>query len=76
MTYATKEMPQSTFLTDSKILRLSYLNPPEIQLNTDRRRAEVRNHYRIQGFVADGSSLEGGFIRAGSQKGIMFLPLS
>ena len=35
--------------------------PPEIQLNSDRTQAEVKNHYRIQGFVADGESLEGGY---------------
>ena len=36
-------------------------SPPEIQLNADRTKAEVRNHYRIQGFVSSGESLEGGF---------------
>ena len=35
--------------------------PPEIELNNEGNRAEVRNHYRIQGFVADGESLEGGY---------------
>ena len=35
--------------------------PPEISMNKDGTQAEVRNHYRIQGFVADGESLEGGF---------------
>ena len=35
--------------------------PPEIELNKEGNRAEVRNHYRIQGFVADGESLEGGY---------------
>ena len=35
--------------------------PPEIELNPERNRAEVRVHYRIQGFVADGVSLEGGY---------------
>lgn len=35
--------------------------PPEIELNKEQNRAEVRNHYRIQGFVADGESLEGGY---------------
>ena len=34
--------------------------PPEVELNADRNRAEVRVHYRIQGFVADGVSLDGG----------------
>ena len=36
--------------------------PPEISMNKDGTQAEVRNHYRIQGFVADGESLEGGFV--------------
>lgn len=35
--------------------------PPEITINDDENQAEVRNHYRIQGFVADGESLEGGY---------------
>ena len=35
--------------------------PPEVELNAARDRAEVRVHYRIQGFVADGVSLEGGY---------------
>ncbi len=35
--------------------------PPEMELNAERNRAEVRVHYRIQGFVADGESLEGGY---------------
>ena len=42
-------------------IEIELSEPPEIQPNTDRTRAEVRNHYRIQGFVADGVSLEGGF---------------
>lgn len=42
-------------------IEIELSEPPEVQLNTDRTRAEVRNHYRIQGFVADGDSLEGGF---------------
>ena len=36
-------------------------DPPEVELNEARDRAEVRVHYRIQGFVADGVSLEGGY---------------
>ncbi len=35
--------------------------PPEIKLYNDGTHAEVRNHYRIQGFVADGEALEGGY---------------
>jgi hypothetical protein len=42
-------------------IEIEVSEPPEIQLNADRTQAEVRNHYRIQGFVADGESLEGGF---------------
>ena len=42
-------------------IEIELSEPPEIQLNADRTRAEVRNHYRIQGFVADGDSLEGGY---------------
>ncbi len=42
-------------------IEIELSEPPEIQLNADRTRAEVKNHYRIQGFVADGDSLEGGF---------------
>ena len=42
-------------------IEIELSEPPEIQLNTDRTRATVRNHYRVQGFVADGSSLEGGY---------------
>ncbi len=42
-------------------IEIELSEPPEVQLNTDRTRAEVRNHYRVQGFVADGDSLEGGY---------------
>ena len=35
--------------------------PPEISMNEEGTRAEVRNHYRIQLFISDGHSLEGGF---------------
>jgi hypothetical protein len=42
-------------------IEIEVSEPPEIQLNEDRTRATVRNHYRIQGFVASGESLEGGF---------------
>lgn len=42
-------------------IEIELSEPPEVQLNTDRTQAEVRNHYRIQGFVADGDSLEGGY---------------
>ena len=42
-------------------IELEISEPPEITLDADRTRAEVKNHYRIQGFVADGESLEGGY---------------
>lgn len=42
-------------------LEIEISEPPEITLDEDRTRAEVRNHYRIQGFVADGESLQGGY---------------
>ncbi len=35
--------------------------PPEITINKEGNQAEVRNHYRIQLFVADGETLEGGY---------------
>ena len=44
----------------NKDIEIELSEPPEIQLNTDRTQAEVRNHYKIQAFVADGGSLEGG----------------
>lgn len=42
-------------------IEIELSKPPEIQMNKEGDEAEVRNHYRIQGFVADGESLEGGF---------------
>jgi len=41
-------------------IEIELSEPPEIQLNADRTRAEVRNHYKIQASVADGGSLEDG----------------
>ncbi|MDE0316175.1 MAG: hypothetical protein OXM61_14840 [Candidatus Poribacteria bacterium] len=35
--------------------------PPEITVIAENKRVEVRNHYRIQGFVPDGESFEGEF---------------
>ncbi len=35
--------------------------PPEIIINREGNQAEVRNHYRIQLFIADGETLEGGY---------------
>ena len=42
-------------------IEIELQEPPEVELNAERNRAEVRVHYRIQGFVADGVSLEGGY---------------
>ncbi|MCZ6679911.1 MAG: hypothetical protein O7E52_21975 [Candidatus Poribacteria bacterium] len=42
-------------------IEIELSEPPEIELNEERTQATVRNHYRIQGFVADGESLEGGY---------------
>ena len=44
-----------------KDLEIELSEPPEFMFNEDKTRAEVKNHYRIQGFVADGESLEGGY---------------
>ena len=43
-------------------IEIELSEPPEIDfLNEENTRAEVNNHYRIQGFVASGESLDGGF---------------
>lgn len=42
-------------------IEIELSKPPEVAINEDGDEAEVRNHYRIQGFVADGESLEGGY---------------
>jgi ketosteroid isomerase-like protein len=42
-------------------IEIELSKPPEIFVNKEGDEAEVRNHYRIQGFVADGESLEGGY---------------
>ena len=42
-------------------IEIELSKPPEVQMNKEGDEAEVRNHYRIQGFVADGESLEGGY---------------
>lgn len=41
-------------------IEIEISKPPEIKVTEEGNEAEVRNHYRIQGFVADGESLEGG----------------
>lgn len=42
-------------------IKLELAVPPAITIIEENVRAEVRNHYRIQGFVADGESFEGEF---------------
>ncbi|MCH8290169.1 hypothetical protein IH992_03570 [Candidatus Poribacteria bacterium] len=42
-------------------IEIEISEPPEITLNQERTTAEVRNHYRIQGFVADGETLGDGY---------------
>ena len=44
-------------------IEIELSSPPEILMNDDGTEAEVWNHYRIQGFVADGKLLESGFTR-------------
>jgi ketosteroid isomerase-like protein len=43
-------------------IEIEISEPPEIDyLDEAHTRAEVKNHYRIQGFIASGESLEGGY---------------
>ena len=43
-------------------IEIEISEPPKIEiLNSERTKAEVRNHYKVQFIVADGTSLEGGF---------------
>ena len=43
-------------------IEIEISEPPQIEiLNTERTKAEVRNHYKIQFVIADGTSLEGGY---------------
>ena len=43
-------------------IEIEISEPPKIQiLNSERTEAEVRNHYKVQFIVADGTSLEGGY---------------
>jgi len=42
-------------------IEIELSEPPVVTFNEDRSEAEVRNHYKLQVFVADGTSLEGGY---------------
>lgn len=42
-------------------IEIELSEPPEVVFNEDQTEAEVRNHYKLQVFVADGTSLEGGY---------------
>jgi len=43
-------------------IEIEISEPPKIEiLNTTRTKAEVRNHYKAQFIIADGTSLEGGY---------------
>ena len=42
-------------------IEIELSEPPEIYFNKDNTRAEVWNHYRIQFFVSDSYTLEGGY---------------
>jgi hypothetical protein len=43
-------------------IEIEISEPPKIEiLNTERTKAEVRNHYKVQFIIADGTSLEGGY---------------
>ena len=41
-------------------IQIEFVDPPEVDLDESKTRAEVRIHYEITGFVADGVSLRGG----------------
>lgn len=47
--------------------------PPEVVLNADGTKAEVRNHYRIQFFVSDGYALDGGYSGAYAEGDNLFI---
>jgi hypothetical protein len=43
-------------------IEIEISEPPQIEImNTERTKAEVRNHYKVQFIIADGTSLEGGY---------------
>ncbi len=43
-------------------IEIEISEPPKIEiLNSERTKAEVRNHYKVQFIIADGTSLEGGY---------------
>ena len=54
-------------------IEIELSSPPEISMNEDGTTAEVWNHYRIQGFVADGQLLEGGFTGWYAEGGNLFI---
>ena len=54
-------------------IEIELSSPPEIQMNEDGTEAEVRNHYRIQFFVSDGQTLEGGYTGAYAEGDNLFI---
>lgn len=42
-------------------IEIELSEPPEVTFSEDQNKAEVRNHYKLQVFVADGTSLDGGY---------------
>lgn len=42
-------------------IEIELSEPPEITILEPGKKAQVKNHYKIQGYVADGTTLEGGF---------------
>lgn len=49
------------FFSQFQNINIELTVPPEITVIVENTRVEVRNHYRIQGFVPDGESFEGEF---------------
>ena len=54
-------------------IEIELSSPPEITMNDDGTEAEVRNHYRIQFFVSDGQTLEGGYTGAYAEGDNLFI---
>ena len=54
-------------------IEIELSSPPEISMNEDGTEAEVRNHYRIQFFVSDGQTLEGGYTGAYAEGDNLFI---
>jgi hypothetical protein len=42
-------------------IEIEISEPPVVTFNEEQTEAEVRNHYKLQVFVADGTSLDGGY---------------